>query len=132
VSRKNGDQRREEKSKKKKKPPIVPLDRIDIPDGMDTPRVRKAIFEWCEYKRKRGETYKDPAKQISKLLAEEQFGGDPETFIKAVDCAIARNWAGCFARNDYGTHKSTGESGRIYGTDWSKLPTRKASSEPET
>ena len=101
------DQRREEKrreEKSKKTPPVVPLDDIDYPNGMDTPEVRQAVVEWAEYKRSRGETYKKPADQFSKLLKAPRFGGDPALFAASVEHSIGINWAGCFPpkEGDYG------------------------------
>lgn len=93
---------RERKGKEGKKTPPKPVsdgpisDDIDYPEGMDTVAVRKAVDDWLAYKRKRGETYKDPPRQMGLLLGEDTFHGDPELFVRAVNHSIARNYAGCF------------------------------------
>ena len=63
---------------------------------MDTPEVRAALADWMEYKRKRGQAYKDPAGQLSRLLKKPEYSGEPETFCAAVDHSIASNYAGCY------------------------------------
>lgn len=120
------------KGKSKKKPPTVPLDEIKYPTDMDTVEVRGAIKTWLEYKRKRGESYKQPAVQIGVLLKEKQFGGDPTQFVNAVSNSIAQNYAGCYSRKDsHGTNQSTvGGVGRVRNVDFSELPTRVAGVDP--
>jgi uncharacterized protein YdaU (DUF1376 family) len=100
---------------KKKEPPIVPLDRLDFPDGMDTPKVRKAIGEWLNYKRHRRQTYKDPVLQIGKLLRADRFGGDPTVFVSAVNHSIANNYTGCYPEGTHGKSKqgSVGRPGLV-------------------
>lgn len=71
------------------------LDRIDYPEGLDTPQTREAILEWCQYKRRTGSTYKQPAAQISKLLKED-WATDPAAVVAAVNHSIAQNYKGCY------------------------------------
>jgi hypothetical protein len=87
---------REEKRRDSNNPPKAPLDSIKYPAGMDTPAVRQALTDWLDYKQKRREAYKDPARQLTRLLAFFNDTATTETFIKAVDHSIASNYAGCF------------------------------------
>jgi hypothetical protein len=92
----NADQRRVEKRRvlrgKPLKPQAVTIEALTIPASLDTQEVRDAIAEWIEYKRKRRESYKEPA-HLDRLLAEfAPFG--PMQFVQSVSYAIARNYAG--------------------------------------
>jgi hypothetical protein len=71
------------------------LDDITYPDGLDTADVRQAISEWLDYKRVSKKPYKQPARQISKLLA-EKWVTSPAVFVSAVDSSIARGYAGVY------------------------------------
>ena len=101
---------------KKKKPPIVPLNDIEYPDGMNTETVRKAIAEWLAYKQRRGQAYKDPVMQIGKLLKEDRFQGTPAIFVAAVNHCIGVNYAGCYPEGTYGKSKqgAVGRPGLIH------------------
>lgn len=84
---------------------------IAFPEGFDAPEVRKAVTEWLDYKRKRGETYKSPARQMGLLLKIKDEGQRrfpaPVAFIAAVEHSIANNYSGCYPPK--GSH---GQSGR--------------------
>jgi hypothetical protein len=75
------------------------LDGIDYPPGLDTAEVRAAIADWMNYKRRRRESYKDPAAQISLLLSEEWVTSSA-AFVAAVKHSIARNYQGLFPPKD--------------------------------
>lgn len=97
----------------------VPFDDITFPAGMDTAEVREALAVWCDYKRARQETYKDPAKQLTKLLKDKRFDGQADLFVTAVDQAIGNNYVGCFGTKDRKDGKRTGASagrGRVRGS----------------
>ena len=94
-----------------KKKPLYPLDEITYPDGMDTPAVRQAIVEWLDYKRARGQAYKQPAKQMGTLLASKLFDGLAERFIAGVAHGIGNNYAGCFPPGETSGNQSNKTSG---------------------
>jgi hypothetical protein len=85
-------------STKKEKPSIESLLRfqeIGFPKGMDTPQIREAIIKWLEYKKRRGEGYQLPEREMTELLNQDHFGGDPSRFVAAVSYSIGNNYAGC-------------------------------------
>lgn len=82
---------------------------LEFPEGFDTPEVRKAVDEWLAYKQGRGQSYKSPGRQMTKMLAGLDKDGNrmfptPEVFVGAVNHSIANNYQGCFP--------SGGSSGR--------------------
>jgi hypothetical protein len=87
-------------------PTAVDLNDIIYPDGMDTPQVRRAIQDWLEHKQGRGERYKNPMKQMGLLLKGASFGGDPNTFVVAVEYSIGNNWAGIHQETQSGKGRS--------------------------
>jgi hypothetical protein len=78
----------------------TPLDAVKYPDGFDTIDVRQALSDWLAYKATRRETYKQPAKQLSLLLAEGW--ATPAAFVAAVKRSMARNYQGVFAERPNG------------------------------
>jgi len=85
---------REEKRREESNTPCSPpFDAIVFPDGLDTPDTRAAIAEWLDYRRHSGKPYKQPARQIAKLLKQFQTA---EAFCAAVEHSIAQGYQGCF------------------------------------
>jgi len=96
------EKRREEKSKAK--PPVVPLDKIAFPDGMNTHPVHEAIERWLEYRRASGKTFKVPAQQVGLLLKKYPTLA---RFAAAVDHSIAQGYTGLYepGGNQHGQSK---------------------------
>jgi len=108
----------QEQEQEQETPPKSPrgdsLDSVMYPAGMDTPEVRRAITTWLTHKKKRGESYKDPADQIGLLLASPRFNRDPATFVAAVNHSKGNNWAGCFPPKESDRGKKATDPGSIY------------------
>lgn len=98
------------KASAKPKAAVVTVDQVQIPEELDRPSVVSALEEWLVYKRKRGQSYKDPA-YVTKLLS--QFTEDPPgVFEASVDYTIGQGWSGLFRPGNRPTPRDTNQTRR--------------------
>jgi hypothetical protein len=69
----------------------------EITKFITNPDFAPIVTEWLEYKKSKGQTYKN-LQSVKKLLNQlvEFSGGDARTAQKIIDKSIANNWAGIF------------------------------------
>lgn len=92
-------------------PPLIPprgYEKIDF--SFIENDFKKVVFEWLEYKSKKGQKYKD--EKSLKLLYKKIINlsnGNPETANAIVEQSMANNWAGLFPLKDsnYGTNRQS-------------------------
>lgn len=101
----------------KKNKKVIQADDVTIPTALETPEVRAALSEWLEYKRTRGEGYKQ-ASFVNHLLAEYAPLG-PLAFVQAVSYTIGRNYAGLVPPNR-GTSRQAVTAGQSHDPDAAK------------
>lgn len=90
-------------------PPLIPprgYEKIDF--SFIENDFKRVVFEWLEYKAKKGQKYKD--EKSLKLLYKKVINlsnGNPETANAIVEQSMANNWAGIFPLKDsnYGTNQ---------------------------
>lgn len=83
---------------------------VPVPDGFETPEVRKAIQDWLDYKSKKGQPYRDAAFFGRKVKAFAVLG--PQAFISAVDSCIGSNYDGLFPEKTNGQRQTPRRSHR--------------------
>ena len=92
-------------------PPLIPprgYEKIDF--SFIENDFKKVVFEWLEYKAKKGQKYKD--EKSLKLLYKKIINlsnGNPETANAIVEQSMANNWSGLFPLKDsnYGTNQQS-------------------------
>jgi hypothetical protein len=77
----------------------LPLAELEVPPDFDASVCRFAWAAWLGYKRRRNESYKDPAQQLRLLLAQAQQtagGGEDvgEMFVRCVATGISQRYQG--------------------------------------
>jgi hypothetical protein len=121
------EERKEKTSKNKKK--ILSKDNIkEKEESFVAAEFEPAFSLWLEYKRHKGQTYKDDkSKKICYNKLVKLSGNDPGTAMAIVEQSMANNWAGLFALkydNGNGIHQQqkNGITGQLPGTAQKENP----------
>lgn len=93
-------------------PPLIPprgYEKIDF-SFIENEFFKRVVFEWLEYKAKKGQKYKD--EKSLKLLYKKVINlsnGNTETANAIVEQSMANNWSGLFPLKDsnYGTNRQS-------------------------
>jgi hypothetical protein len=83
---------------------------VTIPPTLDCQDVRKALADWLDHKRSRGQSYETPS-AVERLFSKFRT---PSEFVAAVDHSIGCNYVGLFAPNPSGSQRAIVGPGTRY------------------
>jgi DNA-binding IscR family transcriptional regulator len=114
---------------KENKKKILSKDNIkEKKESFVAPEFETAFSAWLEYKKHRGQTYKDDkSKKICYNKLVKLSGSNPETAMAIVEQSMANNWAGLFALqeengNGNNPQRKYEQSGQVFGRSQEKNP----------